>query len=360
MMLKYFAVIFSETREGKKMSFAILSIYTTASSARLALFEDDWEIKRTELPLDNNRIQTGGRYPADAIAEWLAGTKPPHVVIGGIPLSLRLPSGLYVIDDDFKKYLCSAELGIMFVLETACAYSAIPLALVSLSNSEVDAIYRISGIRGMAFNGLSRIIRIRDAIRVVSGQMGMPPEKCSAVAAYLGNGFSVCSQSGGRVRDFTDSFERGAFSARHSGSLPAAEVIRMAYSGMWSKADLLKNVYESGGLSSYFPDAELNEVVSMMRDGDSYASLVMRAMINQLAAELSAHAAALYGRLDAFVLLGKHAANEFFVSLLRDKISWICERIVIHEGGDELSILAGSALRYLRGEETPVLPETAG
>jgi butyrate kinase len=91
----------------------------------------------------------------------------------------------------------------------------------------------------------------------------------------------------------------------------------------------------------------------MVRNGDAYASMMLRAMINQLAAELSAHAAALCGRVDAFVLLGKYAANDFFVSLLKDKISWICDRVVIHKSGDELSILAGAALGYLRGEEMP-------
>jgi butyrate kinase len=353
MMLKYFAVIFSESRGGRKMGFVILSIYPLASSVRLALFDDDAEIKRTELPLGQTVSETeqnGARSFADTAAEWLAGTKQPDAVIAGIPVSARMPSGLHVIDDDCKKYSPDIELGTALALELARRFSALPLALVSLSSREVDAIYRISGIRGMAFRGLSRIIRIRDAIRFVSARMGMPPEKCSAVAAYLGNGFSICSQSEGRVRDFTDSCERGAFSARHAGSLPVAAVVRMAYSGVWSKADLLKNVHESGGLASYFPDAGLNEVVSMTSGGDVYALTVMKAMINQLAAELAAHAAALYGRVDAFVLLGYLAENEFFVSLLRDKISWICDKIMIHKGGDELNILAGAALRYLKSE----------
>jgi butyrate kinase len=338
-----------------------------SASVRFALFEDDVEIKRTELQLEpfgvSETAQTHVRFPApeahaeDAIAEWLVGTRPPDAVIEGASPRSRLPSGLYVIDDYFEKHLRKIEQGATLALRVSRRYSARPLALVSLSSREADAIYKISGIRYMTFNGLSRIIRIRDAIRAVSGQMGMPPEKCSVVAAYLGNGFSVCSQSEGRVRDFTDSCERGAFSPRYSGSLPATAVVRMAYSGMWSKADLLKNVYEAGGLSSYFQDAGLDEVISMMRDGDAYASMVMRAMINQLAAELSAHATALYGRVDAFVLLGKHAANEFFVSLLREKISWICDKIIIYKGGDELSILAGAALGYLRGEESPAIQE---
>ena len=337
------------------MSFVILSVYPMAASARFALFDDDAEIKRTELRLApfglSETGQAHGRFPAavDAIAEWLGGTKRPDAVIEAASERSRLPSGLYVIDDYFKKRLRGINKGAMLALGLARAYSARPLALVSMSHREADAIYKISGIRNMTFNGLSRIMPIRDAIRAVSGQMGMPPEKCSMVAAYLGNGFSICSQSEGRVRDFTDSCERGAFSVRHSGSLPATSVVRMAYSGMWSKADLLKNVCRSGGLSSYFQDAGLNGVISMMKDGDVYASMVMRAMVNQLAAELSAHASALYGRVDAFVLLGKHAANEFFVSLLRDKISWICDKIMIHKDEDELRILAGAALRYLRG-----------
>ena len=348
------------------MGFVILSTYPMAASSSFALFEDDAEIKRTELRFGPYGIaETRGvleqfHAAEDTVTEWLRGMKPPDAVIGVAFLRARRPGGLYVVDDDFEKHLCGDHASARNINRSAILasrlagiYSARPLAFVSLSSRDMDAVYKISGIRGMTFNGVSRMIRIREAIRIACGTMGVLPEKCSVIAAYLGDSFSVCSQSEGRVRDFSDSLERGAFSARHAGSLPAASVVRMAYSGMWSKADLLRNVYESGGLSSYFPDAGLDEAISMMRDGDAYAAMVLRAMIGQLAAELSAHAAALYGRVDAFVLMGEYAMNEFFVSLLREKISWVCDKIIIHDSEDELKILAGTALRYLRSEEMP-------
>ena len=347
------------------MGFVILSIYPTATSTNVAIFADDAEIKRAELRFGLSGItemgQAGGQLHAaeDTITEWLGSTSPPDAVVGVAFPRSRLPAGLYVIDDFFEKHLCgdftfarNINRSVTLTAGIARRYSALPLAFVSVSNRDVDAIYKISGIRGMTFNGVSRMIQIREAIRVVCGEMGLSPGKCSMIAAYLGNGFAVCSQSEGRVRDFSDSLERGAFSARHTGSVPATSIVRMAYSGIWSKADLLKNVYESGGLSSYFPNAGLSEVISMMRDGDAFASMALRAMTGQLAAELSAHAAALYGRVDAFVLLGEYAMNGFFVSLLKDKISWICDKIIVHDGEDALNIIAGAALEFLRGGGT--------
>jgi butyrate kinase len=354
-------------------------MYPLPTSTIVAVFENGAEIRRTELRFGPYGIsetgQTSGQlseretYAEDTVTEWFRGTRPPDVVIGVAFMRSRLSAGIYLIDDDFKKHLSgdyafarNINRSAMLASKIARRFSALPLALVGPSNDEVDAIYKISGIRGMTFSGLTRMIQIRVAIRAVSAKMGIPHEKCSVIAAYLGDSFSICSQSGGRIRDFSDSYERGAFTARHAGSMSATSVVRMAYSGMWSKADLLKNVYESGGLSSYFRDAGLDEVISMTRDGDAYASMVMRAMINQLAAELSAHAAALYGRIDAFVLLGEYAMNEFFVSQLKDKISWICDKIIIQKGEDELDILARAALKFLRDggisaarEKMPVL-----
>jgi butyrate kinase len=352
------------------MGFVILSIYPMPTSMGVAVFDDDAEIKRTELRFGPYGIsetgQTSGQlsdretYAEDIMTEWFRKTKPPDAVVGAAFMRSRRPSGLYLINDDLKKHLCddyasarNINRSAILALKMAHRFSARPLAYVGLSNREVDAIYKISGIRGMTFNGLTRLIQIRDAIRKASVKLGIPPEKCSVIAAYFGDSISVCSQSDGRIRDFSDTFERGCFSIKHTGSMSAASIVRMAYSGMWSKADLLKNVYEAGGLSSYFPDAGLDEVISMMKAGDAYASMVLRAMINQIAAELSAHASALYGRVDAFVLLGEQAIKEFCVALLREKISWICDKIMILKAEDELKILAGAALEFLRGERIP-------
>jgi butyrate kinase len=370
---KIFQDNFSEARGGGKMGFVILSIYPMATSTSFALFDDDTEIKRGELQFEPYGISETGEtcdqfsaheaYAEDAITEWLEETKSPDIIIGGAFLRSQFSKGIYVIDDDFIKRLCGdyaftriINRGSVLASRIARRFSARPIALVTVSNREIDAIYKISGIRGVTFNWLTRMMRIRDAICTIFGRTGASSEKCSVIAAYLGNGFSVCSQSKGRVRDFSDSFESGAFSMRHTGSIPATSIVRMAYSGKWSKADLLKNVYESGGLSSYLPGAGLDKVISMMMEGDAYASIVLRAMVGQLAAELSAHAAALYGQVDAFVLMGEYAMNEFFISLLKDKISWICDKIMIYEGRDELNILAHAAGEFLKGGDAPAIP----
>jgi butyrate kinase len=299
-------------------------------------------------------------FAEDNIIEWFSGTESPDAVIGGAFLGRQLPSGLYFIDEEFKKYMRYDYASWRIINQSATlasglarAMSSCPLALASVSSREMDAIYKISGIRGMVFSGLQGILRIRAAIHAASEELGISLEKLSVVAAHIGHSFSVCSQSSGRIRDFSDSFERGAFSIRQAGSLPASSVVRMAYSGMWSKVDMLKLVYSFGGLSSYFKEADLGKIASMARNGDAYASMILRAMIYQLAAEMSSHVSALYGYVDAFVLSGECAGDELFLSMLRDKISWICDKILVYKGEDELHILARAALRVLRGEEKP-------
>jgi butyrate kinase len=174
------------------------------------------------------------------------------------------------------------------------------------------------------------------------------------VIAYLGRNFSFCSHSDGRIRDHSNSFERGPFSPVRSGSLPAADVIRMAYSGMWSKVDLTERVYYTGGLMSYtdFPNGNLDGVISLMEGGDVYSSLLIRAMTYQIASEVASQAVTLRGRVDAIVLSGECAENAAFVEMLREKISWISDTVLIFRGEDELAMIANGALRVLRKEET--------
>ena len=61
-------------------------------------------------------------------------------------------------------------------------------------------------------------------------------------------------------------------------------------------------------------------------------------------------AAALDGELDAIVLTGGLANNEYIVERLRTKIGFL-GKVVVVPGEDELKALALGCLRVLRGEE---------
>ena len=72
-------------------------------------------------------------------------------------------------------------------------------------------------------------------------------------------------------------------------------------------------------------------------------------MAYQIAKEIGAMAAVLYGRVDAVLLTGGMAHSERLIAALTARIQWIAP-VVLYPGEDELQALAEGALRVLRGE----------
>jgi butyrate kinase len=129
----------------------------------------------------------------------------------------------------------------------------------------------------------------------------------------------------------------------------------MAFSGMWSKIDLMRMMNSDGGVESYTGARDMNEIIARAKSGDAYSELVINALVYQVASEIASQATALCGKIDAVAMIGEFAVDEFLAGAITEKISWITGRILRYSGEDELRIIANRALRALKGEETPNL-----
>ena len=80
-------------------------------------------------------------------------------------------------------------------------------------------------------------------------------------------------------------------------------------------------------------------------------------MAYNVAKEIGALAAVLEGRIDAIVLTGGIAFDQYFVELIRRRVEFLAQLIIL-PGEDEMTALAQGALRVLQGEEKPETMET--
>jgi butyrate kinase len=352
------------------MGFKILSVYPTVTATRIALFDEEKEVKRVELRHDpcelsdaaTSEEQFGIRRTAveKLFGRWISGADNISAVIGCALLPSGMSSGVYFLDGEFSKKMRITRVegrvinhGALLASFIARVTGARAFAMVPFESDEMDIIARISGVPGMRFGRLTHTLHIKHALRLAERDLKKPRNELSLIMAYLGHNFSFCSHSNGRIRDHSNTFERGPFSAVRSGSLPASEVIRMAYSGMWSKIDLMEHAYYSGGLLSYTgaENGDFGAVISRMEDGDVYSSLLIRAMAYQIASEMASQAVTLKGRVDAIVFSGSCAENKIFAEMLRERLSWISSAILTYRGEDELAMISGGALRVLSHEE---------
>ncbi|MDR2779586.1 MAG: butyrate kinase [Synergistaceae bacterium] len=351
------------------MGIKILSIYPTVTATRIAVFDEENEIKRVELrhdPCELLDAASEGQYGIRRTAveklfgRWISGTDSIEAVIGCALLPSGMSSGVYVLDGEFSRMMRITRVegrvinhGALLASFIARETGARAFAMVPFESDEMDIIARISGVPGLRFGRLTHTLQIKNALRLAARDLNKPPNELSCLIGYLGHNFSFCSHSDGRIKDHSNTFERGPFSMARCGSLPSSEVIRMAYSGMWSKTDLMERAYYSGGLLSYTGNDGMgfNAVISRMEEGDAYSSLLIRAMAYQIASEMASQAVVLKGRVDAIVFSGACAENRIFAEMLREKVSWISDTILTYSGEDELAMISGGALRALRHEE---------
>ncbi|MDR1915316.1 MAG: butyrate kinase [Synergistaceae bacterium] len=350
------------------MAFRILSLHPHTTSTKAALFEDNVEIKRGEIQHDPQEladipdISAQCTYRLRALEGLIAGWTMPddvHIdaVIGMAYMSAQMPVGVYIVDSEFMRRAWKTrrdrkkhDLGALLAVSLAKPLRSTAYALITLSSDEFDYVARMSGIPGLHFGKMTHALYIKNAVRVASRDLEKSFSETSLIIAHLDRSFSICAHSDGRIRDMTITFERGPFSQARSGGIPSADIVRMAYSGVWSKNDLIERLHNSGGLISYMGTDNLSEALDLASAGNEYASLIVRSMTYQLASEIAAMAATLHGAVDAIVLEGGCTSDERFVEMLRERVSWITDRILVYPGDDELSSISNAALNVLNGE----------
>jgi butyrate kinase len=118
-----------------------------------------------------------------------------------------------------------------------------------------------------------------------------------------------------------------------------------------SMSEVTKRIVGKGGLVGYLGTNDGREVVKMIEAGDAKAKLVYEAMAYQIAKEIAAGSAVLYGKVDAIILSGGLAFDSLLVKMITDRVRFIADVKVV-PGEDEMIALTEGALRVLRGEET--------
>ena len=216
---------------------------------------------------------------------------------------------------------------------------------------EFDDISRVTGLRGVYRQSHIHALNQKEiAIRFCRSR-GLKYEDVNLVVCHLGGGISVTAHRKGRMIDSNDIIRgSGPMTPTRAGDVPYMEIIDLAYSGDYTKKQLVDRLNSNGGLTDHFGTTDLRDVIKLADAGDYYAETVFRAMAYQNAKYVGAMAVALRGEIDAVILTGGIANSERFTGVMMEYMGWIAE-VAVMPGEFELEALAAGALRVLRGEE---------
>lgn len=264
-------------------------------------------------------------------------------------------SGTYLVDERMVNYF-KYESPVKHISNLTCVIAhsisngKVPVYTTDpVSVDEMVPEARLSGIPEIERKSLSHALNIKIVCRKVAGELGKSFETLNAVVAHLGGGISIAAVRGGRIIDVNNANDEGPFSPERTGELPVGDVVRMCFSGRYTREELKKKFVGRGGLVAYLGTNDLRKALEMARK-DEYASLVVRAMAYQIAKEIGGMCAILKGEVDAIILTGGMSYSSEFVQMVKEHIYKFAPIFVL-PGEFEMEALALGALRVLRGEE---------
>jgi butyrate kinase len=166
----------------------------------------------------------------------------------------------------------------------------------------------------------------------------------------LGGGISVAAHRKGRAIDANNALDgEGTFSPERAGTLPAADLIHLCYSGQYTEDELIKRIAGKAGLAAHLGTNDVKEIIHRIEEGDQQAELLIDAMIYQTAKSIAAQSAVLFGEIDAILLTGGIAYSDYITSRLRQRVEFLAP-VYIYPGEDEMRALALNALAVMRGQ----------
>lgn len=280
-------------------------------------------------------------------------------IIGRGGLTYPVESGVYRVNNLMLQHVRKGVLGqhasnlgplladfIALQIPDARAFIADPVV-----TDELEEIARISGNKNFTRLSIFHALNQKATARKYAKNMGKKYEELRLIVAHLGGGISVGVHKNGRVIDVNNALNgEGPFSPERSGTLPAAQLIEICFSGKFSKSEVDRMVLGEGGYVSYLGTNSAKEVEDRAQAGDKNAAFIQEALFYQTAKIIGEMATVLDGKVDAILLTGGLAYNTNLEKYIILKAGFIAP-VFTFPGEDELEALAMNALRVARGEE---------
>ncbi|RKZ34067.1 butyrate kinase [bacterium] len=348
----------------------ILAINPGSTSTKIALYEDEnpvfvESIKHNPEDLEKfsdyrEQYHFRGDVIRNVLKEKGVELKSLTAVVGRGGTFKPLTSGTYLVNEAMKKDVFEGNVVTDHISNIGCLLAAdiaeplnIPAFIVDpVSVDEFDDVARISGHPQIPRRSLAHALNIKMVAKKFAKKVGKPYQEMNLVIAHLGGGITISSHRKGRMIDVNNANDEGPFSPQRCGTLPITGLAKLCYSGEYDLAQMKVQLVKKGGMLAYLGTDDMMAVKKKIDSGDQQAELIANAMAYQIGKYIGAYSAVLDGEIDAILITGGIALNDWFIDMIMPKIRWIAP-VHIFPGEDEMEGLTLGTLRVLRGEEKP-------
>ena len=350
----------------------ILAINPGSTSTKFAVyFGEECKLKKTlrhsieELSLYDNIIdqfEFRKGLIIDSLVEEGFDVDKIKYIIGRGGLTYPLKSGVYVVNNRMIEHAKAGIYGqhasnlgpliadyIALQIPGARAFIADPVV-----TDELDDIARFSGHPAFERRSIFHALNQKATARVHARKIGRKYEDLNLIVAHLGGGISVGAHQKGRVIDVNNALDgEGPFSPERSGTLPVGQLIEYCFTKDSRKDEIRRMVIGEGGYVAYLGTNDALEIEKRAEKGDELAIKIQDALGYQVAKSIGEMAVVLNGNVDAIILTGGLAYNNYLTQYITTKVGFI-SAVHVYPGEDELEALAMNALRVATGEIEPL------
>lgn len=209
---------------------------------------------------------------------------------------------------------------------------------------------RLSGCPELPRLSKSHFLNQKAVARKYAIEHGKTYEDCNLIVCHMGGGISVGAHMKGKVVDVNNTLDgEGPFTPERTGTLPTGDLVKLCYSGKYTFKEMYSMVNGHGGLVAYCGTNSYREVLEKAKT-DEFTKNVVDAFIYGIAKYIGSMCTALKGDVEAIILTGGIAYNEYTCKEIEEYVKYIAP-VVVYPGENELLSLVSGTLRVLRGEE---------
>jgi len=349
----------------------ILAINPGSTSTKIAVFEDLKEIftKNIKHSVEDlkpfSRIIEQYEFRKNIILKELEELKVDitsiDAVVGRGGLLKPIPGGVYKVNDllinDLKAEIMgehASNLGGILAKEIAKVASKEEEAFIvdPVVVDEMIEIARISGMPDIPRVSIFHALNQKAVARRYARETGKKYEELNLIVVHMGGGISVGAHKNGKVIDVNNALDGdGPFSPERSGGVPIGQLVKLAFSGKYTLADIKKKIKGKGGLVAYLGTNDAYKVELRVKDGDKEAELIYKAMAYQISKDVGAMGTVLNGKIDAIILTGGVAYDKMFIGWLKERISFVSTNVIVYPGEDEMKALSENVYYAKQGEQ---------
>ncbi|MCK5825027.1 MAG: butyrate kinase [Ichthyobacteriaceae bacterium] len=347
------------------MKYIILVINPGSTSTKIAIFENEKVLyseniqhsieELNSLKLNETEFDLRKTIIEEKIISANFSISDIHLIVARGGLLKPVESGIYEVNKKMITDLSMAEryhasnlgglIADSFSGGKIKAYIADPVVV-----DEMEDIARFSGHPKFKRESVFHALNQKAVARAYADSIDLNYNILNLIVVHMGGGISVGVHKKGRVIDVNQALDgEGPFSPERSGSLPIGDVVKLAFSNVYTEDEIMKMIVGKGGLVAYMGSNNAYKISVDAENGDKKSKDVFEAMAYQISKEIGAMATVLNGNVDAIILTGGLANSKMLNNLITERVRYIAD-VEVFPGEDEMKALASNGLMLMQNK----------